>query len=382
MQRNRRPEFWPRLWVQMSLAFGAVLVVTTIGTGVLAHLLRPEIPPEQLERWTAGNLDREFIVELRNRGLAATLAVGVVSALVFGVWMSRRLTKPLNELAEGTQAITARDLTYRVPVQGSEEIRALARSFNEMALALETAERLRRNLLSDVAHELRTPLTVLQGNLRAILDDVYTLDKSEVARLYEQTRHLIGLVNDLHELAQAEAHQLPLNLAQVDLVELAHTAGELLEPLFEQEETVLQVQAPAGPVCVEADEARLMQVLQNLLSNAVRHTPAGEAIHLRVAAMPPLSSASPEGVQGAAHALIEVQDRGDGIDAEHLPCVFDRFYRTDRARDRDRGGAGLGLAIVRAMVEAHRGQVEVESLGPGQGATFRVYLPRTHVSAD
>lgn len=379
---------WKPLWIQLSVAFGAVLLVATIGTGLLVHLMRPEIPTSQFDLSEA---NRAIFEEFRNRTLLASVMAGTLSALFFGIWMSRRLTKPLSKLVEGTEAISARDLAYRVPVTGNSEFQALARSFNAMAQELESAERLRRNLLSDVAHELRTPLTVLQGNLRAILDDVYTLDKSEVALLYDQTRHLIGLVNDLHELAQAEANQLPLQREPVDLVELTQTAGELFAPLLEQEQIDLRLDTPQQPVWVEADEARLLQVLQNLISNALRHTPPQGEICLRVCARPsgfgdslpdPHSGPSAPTNHGSApksapqSAQIEVVDWGDGIDAEHLPYVFDRFYRTDNARTRDHGGAGLGLAIVRAMIEAHGGQVQVESQGVGKGATFRVILPK------
>jgi len=268
------------------------------------------------------------------------------------------LTAPLEKLAKGTHAIGARDLTYRVPLQGSQEIKLVAQSFNEMAATLQAAETQRQNLLADVAHELRAPLTVLQGNLRAILDDVYTLDKGEVARLYDQTRHLISLVNDLHELAQAEARQLQ----RTDLNKLVQAAADILEPVAEVDGVTLQVTTPDAPTVVMADKARLMQVLQNLLTNALRHTPPAGQIWIGI------TTADNE-------AVISVRDSGDGIAAEHLPYIFDRFYRTDHARDRDRGGAGLGLAIVRAMVEAHNGHAEVTSAGLGLGSTFSVHLP-------
>jgi signal transduction histidine kinase len=267
----------------------------------------------------------------------------------------------LEELAKGTETIGAGDLSYRVKPQGSAEIVALAQSFNGMAGKLEEGERLRQNLLTDVAHELRTPLTVLQGNLRAILDDVYALDKAEVAHLYDQTRHLHRLVSDLHELAQAEARQLPLNLQTTDLVWLVEDAVAIFAPIAEAEELQLQVNLPKIPVMVQVDQARITQVLQNLLVNALRHTPAGGCITVRLT------------VDEVVKLII--QDTGEGIDAEHLPYLFDRFYRTDNARDRDHGGAGLGLAIVRALVEAHEGQVAVASAGRGQGSTFTITLP-------
>ena len=263
---------------------------------------------------------------------------------------------------ESIRAIGAQDLSYRVAEKGSYETVTLARSFNQMTAQLEEAEQLRQNLLADVAHELRTPLTVLQGNLRALLDDVYALDKSEVARLYDQTRHLSGLVNDLHELAQAEARRLPLAVERVDLSDVVRSATELVAPIAADREIRLEVDVPDAPVFAMADRARTMQILQNLLANALRHTHPGGAIEVMVASR-------------AGLVDLAVRDTGDGIDPAQLPHIFDRFYRTDSARTRDAGGAGLGLAVVRALAEAQGGSVQATSAGLGEGATFRVTLP-------
>jgi signal transduction histidine kinase len=248
--------------------------------------------------------------------------------------------------------------------RGSDEIRALATAFNDMGERLQTAETLRRNLLADVAHELRTPLTVLQGNLRAILDDVYPLDKEEIARLYDQSRHLNRLVNDLHELAQADAHQLPLHRQSTDVNRLVQSAVDMLEPLADEKMVKVTVATAAPIPALSVDQARLTQAVQNLLTNAVRHTPEGGAIGVSVA-------------ERDAAVVIMVQDTGEGIAADHLPYVWDRFYRTDRARARDSGGTGLGLAIVRAIVESHGGTVSVASDGIGKGSAFTIHLPLT-----
>lgn len=352
-----------QLWQQFSLAFAGVVIIAALALLSIGFLLRPgpsadRPPPNEAERIEF----RTRAAEILTRSLISVVVVGSVLGIAAGVWMSRRLTAPLEELAKGTETIGAGDLSYRVKPQGSAEIVALAQSFNGMAGKLEEGERLRQNLLADVAHELRTPLTVLQGNLRAILDDVYALDKAEVAHLYDQTRHLHRLVSDLHELAQAEARQLPLNRQTTDLVWLVDDAVAIFAPIAEAEELQLQMNLPKAPVLVQIDQARITQVLQNLLVNALRHTPAGGRITVRLT------------VDEAVKIII--QDTGDGIDAEHLPYLFDRFYRTDSARDRDHGGAGLGLAIVRALVEAHGGQVAAASVGRGQGSTFTITLPR------
>ncbi|MEZ4609318.1 MAG: histidine kinase dimerization/phospho-acceptor domain-containing protein [Caldilineaceae bacterium] len=200
-----------RLWVQFSVAFAAVILLGAAVLILTGFLLRPPRPdrPER-ERPDPPPELRAQIREYVATTLIVLAVTGGVVGILGGVWTARRLTAPLDELARGVEAIGAQDVSYRVAEKGSYETVTLARSFNQMTAQLEEAEQLRQNLLADVAHELRTPLTVLQGNLRALLDDVYALDKSEVARLYDQTRHLSGLVNDLHELAQAEARRLPL----------------------------------------------------------------------------------------------------------------------------------------------------------------------------
>ena len=352
-----------RLWVQFSAAFAAVILLGAAVLILTGFLLRPPRPdrPER-ERPDPPPELRAQIREYVATTLIVLAVTGGVVGILGGVWTARRLTAPLDELARGVEAIGAQDLSYRVAEKGSYETVTLARSFNQMTAQLEEAEQLRQNLLADVAHELRTPLTVLQGNLRALLDDVYALDKSEVARLYDQTRHLSGLVNDLHELAQAEARRLPLAAERVDLTELVRSATELIAPIAADREIRLEVDVPDAPVFAVADRARTMQILQNLLANALRHTRAGGAIDVMVAGR-------------AGLVDLSVRDTGDGIDPAQLPHIFDRFYRTDSARTRDAGGAGLGLAIVRALAEAQGGSVQATSAGLGQGATFCVTLP-------
>jgi signal transduction histidine kinase len=289
------------------------------------------------------------------RSALVLIGAGTVLGIGAGVWMSRRMTAPLVHLAEGAVEIGRGDLAFRVTPRGTVEMTALAGAFNRMAADLQTAEQLRQHMLADVAHELRTPLTVLQGNLRAILDDVYALDKEEIARLNR-------LVNDLHELAQAEAGRLPLTMTPVDLAALATEAVDLFTPIADMEEVTLVLHTAGAPLRVWGDAARLMQVLQNLLANALRHTPTGGAVTVAVLRK-----------GGTVH--LSVEDTGDGIDPAHLPHIFDRFYRTDSARDRDAGGAGLGLAIVRALVEAQRGSVQVVSAGSQHGSRFCVEFP-------
>ncbi len=307
-----------------------------------------------------------FLQQVQRSLLLAALLAAALS-LALGVAISRLLTAPLAQLTRAAQAIAAGDLTQRVPTRSRDEVGALGQAFNEMAASLAESEQLRRNLVADVSHELRTPLTIIQGDLQAILDGVYPLDMAQVASLYDETRLLTRLVEDLHELALAEAGQLRLERQPVDMAGLARTVIAQFARVAEAEDVqlTLDVEDDLPPVIGDAD--RLAQVLGNLLSNAVRHTPAGGQITVRAGRV-------------GEQVRIQVADTGAGIAPEDLPHVFDRFYRADKSRSRRNGGAGLGLAIVRQLVAAHSGQVEVSST-VGQGTTFTVWLPLSRPDA-
>ncbi len=314
----------------------------------------PEKFPESLQ---------PFIFRQVSQLLLILAAVGGIVGILAGILLSRGLTAPLNELAKSVQEFGSSNLSKRARVWGSEEVVAVASAFNNMAEALETAELQRRNMVADVAHELRTPLTVLQANLQAILDGVYPTSPEEMQKLMEQTELLSHLVNDLHELAQLEARQLPLHLDKVDLDKLVDSTARKFEAIAQKQEIDLKISVPEHAIAVQGDANRLQQVVNNLTQNALTFTPAGGTVSVSLTQKPD-------------QALIVVQDSGSGIAAEYLPHVFERFYRIDRSRSRATGGAGLGLAIVKAIVEMHNGQVAVVSDGiPGHGATFTVMLP-------
>ena len=325
-------------------------------------LFQREQPTKRLFTFSAADDISPGFAERASEFLLQVLLIGAVLAIGFGMLVSNRLSAPLTRLVDGTQAIARRDLSFRVAERGSTEIREVSDSFNKMAAALEDAETLRRNMLNDIAHELRTPLTVLKGNLQAILDDVYLLKKAEIARLYDQTRHLNRLVDDLRLLAQAEARQLPLQRSPSDLVVLLEEVAELFSPLAGEKSISLNTSLLPSSVFAAVDRMRFAQTLQNLLTNALQHTPAGGVITLSL-------QATEETV------TITVADNGDGIASEDISYIFERFYRVDKNRTRDTGGVGLGLAIAQALVEAHDGKIEVASAGVGQGSTFTIRLP-------
>jgi signal transduction histidine kinase len=351
-----------RLWIRLSLAFAAVIIIFSLIAALATRMtfessFGPEsnAPPEV----------RTYFEQVRGRsGFDPTpliIALGVV-AIGAGIWMSRTLTTPMRELGDVAQAIGHQDLSRRVNVRGTDEVKALAGRFNDMAQQLEEAESLRRNLLADVAHELRNPLHIVQGNLQAILAGVYQINEEEIARLSDQAQQLSALVDDLHELTQAEAHQLPLHKQTTDIAQLVKDAASTYQPAARTAGITLKVELLGTIPSVEADGDRIRQVMSNLLSNSLRHTPEGGEVFVTV--------------QGQENMLaVSVRDTGAGIDPDHIDHVFDRFYRTDSARSRIDGGTGLGLAIARAIAEEHNGRIEVVSPGLDQGATFILYLP-------
>ncbi len=286
--------------------------------------------------------------------LSILFIVGLAAGSVFAL---RRMSRPLDDLLAGAERVSQGDYTTPVKEKGPPEMRTLIRAFNGMLTRLHASDTRRRDLLADVSHELRTPLTVLRGNLEGMLDGVYTPDEAHLRALLEETQVLERLVEDLRTLALAESGALLLRREPTDLALLLH-------------ETAAAFQSSAGTVHIEtacsadlppvsADPARLREVIANLLTNAIKHSPAGGAIRLRC-------------LPGeAGRAVVEVQDEGPGISAQDLPFIFDRFYKTS-----DSTGMGLGLSIARYLVEAHGGTIEASN-PPGGGALLRLELPYT-----
>jgi two-component system OmpR family sensor kinase/two-component system sensor histidine kinase BaeS len=321
---------------------------------------------------------QRYLAQVNMALLQAGLLAGVLG-LALGLLIARNLAAPLGRLAAAARQMARGRLDARVPIAGATEVADVARAFNEMATNLQSAEQQRQNMIADIAHELRTPLTVVQGNLRAILDDVYPLDKAEVATIYDETLMLSRLIGDLRELAQAEAGQLNLAPHPTDIAALVAAAVAPFAAQAAEREVALTVDVPRDLPPMQADPDRVRQVLHNLLANALRHTPAGGTITLRARTeVRGLRTESPEHQASAlspqSSVLITVVDTGAGIDAGDLPYVFDRFWRADRSRSRDQGGSGLGLAIAKQLVEAQGGQIGVEST-IGHGSRFWFTLP-------
>lgn len=330
-----------------------------------------------------------------NRSIGLALVVAGLAALLLTAALSRRIIRPVEDLTAAAQRMATGDLSRRVPVRSRDEIAALGRAFNAMAEGLQRAEELRRHMVSDVAHELRTPLTNIRGYLEAIRDGVAAPDARTIDSLFEEALLLNRLIDDLHDLALADAGQLRLSPAPADLAAVAERAVAVIRPRLEAKGVACRIAAPPDLPPALVDAERIGQVLRNLLNNALTHTLSGGTItieltpHMEVRSQKsevgmdectmqnpiPLFPHPPVPLSPSPSLIVSVRDTGAGIAPEDLPLIFERFYRADRARARATGGAGLGLTIVRRLVEAHGGQAWAES-APGQGATLWFTVPR------
>ncbi len=297
-----------------------------------------------------------------NDALTLALLASGLAALGVSLFFSRSIVAPLQAIMKASQRIADGHFDERVRVTGTDELAQLGRRFNRMTERLEQTELMRRQLLGDVSHELRTPLTAIGGYMEGLIDGVLPA----TPETYEQVRHealrLSRLVDDLQELSRVESHSFQLDLRPMALsIPLATAARRLARPL-EEKRITLTLSLPADLPAVLADEDRLTQVLTNLLGNAVAYTPADGTVTVSAA-------------QRGNEVRVTITDSGIGIPAEHLPYIFDRFYRVDASRSRGAGGgSGIGLTIARHLVEAHGGRIQVESAGEGKGSAFTFTL--------
>jgi len=316
--------------------------------------------------------DMEGMMGLVGRAFGLTLlysllvagAVAAVIAAASSLFVSRRIVEPLRNMMAATRRIAAGRYGERVPVGEPDELGALSESFNSMAASLEEAEKKRLELIGDVSHELRTPLSTLQGYMEGLMEGVVEPSEETWALLYGEAERMRRIVDDLGRLSHAEAGQLDLEITIVSPAEAVGIAVERMAPLFDEKGVELENAAPENLPPVSADGDRVVQVLTNLLGNALRHTPAGNRVAVEAE---PRENA----------VVFWVKDTGAGIPAGDLPHVFERFYRAEKSRSRSeaRGGSGLGLAISRALIEAMGGRIRAESPGPGKGARFSFSLP-------
>jgi signal transduction histidine kinase len=325
-----------------------------VGDGVIALL---HLPPLPLVSNSAS--EKAYIAQV-NRSLLIAIAVAGGLGLVLTLALSRGILGRVAALTRAVRQMEQGDLSQRMPNGAQDEFGQLAHAFNSMADSLARIEQLRRNMVSDVAHELRTPLSNIRGYLEAVQDGVVEPTPGVISSLHEEAMLLHRLINDLQELAVAEAGQLKLARQPVAIGDLVERAVQIVQGRVNGNRRFTTEIAPLLPP-LHVDAERIGQVLRNLLNNAVEYSPVGGAIIVGA-----------RQVNGGIQ--VNVYNEGAGISLEHLPNVFERFYRVDDSRTRATGGSGLGLAIVKQLVEAHGGHVWAESAA-NQYANFIFTLP-------
>ncbi len=310
------------------------------------------------------SLDAAFRQALM-QGLLLSTVLATASALVLSFFVARQIARPVQRILTATQRIGSGHYAERVvvPVANTgDELGQLAASFNDMAGALEQTERRRVELVGDVAHELRTPITTLTGYLEGLLDGVVEPSPATWAKLHTESLRLRRLVDDLQELSRAEARQIPLHITPTSPESILSAAQERVASQFAEKGLDLHITSARDLPAVSADTDRAVQVLTNLLTNALRYTPTPGRVEVSVTRVGNMLA-------------FRVRDTGVGIAPENLSRVFERFYRVEKSRTRALGGSGIGLTIAKALIEAMHGAIRVESAGLDQGSAFTFTLP-------
>ncbi len=369
-----RRRWWRRtgLGLRLLAAQAVVLAAGAATTSVVAAVVGPPLFREHLHRAGVPMNSLEAVHAEEAYGYATVISIGgalavsALAALAVSWYASRRLQKSVTEVASASTAVAEGHYGIRVssPRLG-DDFDALAVAFNQMASRLQTVESTRQQLFGDLAHEIRTPVAVLEAYIEALEDGVRTLTPQTATMLRDQTRRLVRFSDDVSALAKAEEGSVSMARELVDVDRLAHRCAAAAQERYDTKKVMLSIRIAGGLPRLWADEQRLSQVLGNLLDNALRHTATGGSVQLSC-------------IRDGDRLAIAVVDSGQGIAPEHLPRLFERFYRADAARDREHGGAGIGLAIAKALVEAHGGTIRATSAGPGTGATFTVTLPISH----
>lgn len=332
-----------RTWFFRRAAFFAVFTLLLLITSMFAA--------GRLTAGRVGPADAAFGL------LVMLLLSGVVAALVLVSGSMRRFASPLHAVMDAADRVAEGDYGVRVEEFGAPPMRALAHSFNTMTERLQNADRLRRNVMADVAHELRTPLSVLQGRLEGLIDGVYPRDDRQLGELLDETRVLARLVEDLRTLALSDAGVLPLQREPTNLVDLVNDVVSSLQLEAARKSVSLGANGSTATKPVDLDRVRIREVLTNLLSNALRHSRTGGSVSVSVG-------------DKAGSVVVTVQDSGDGMSRDEVARIFDRFYKGERSR-----GSGLGLSIAKSIVTAHGGEITASS-ALGQGTTIEFTLPR------
>lgn len=362
----------PRLLRRILAAQVIVVLAAAASLGTVAAIIAPPIFRDHVRR-AMGPVSPEVarhLDEALRETLLMALAVGIIVSMVVAAavaWsLARRLARPVEQLSLTAERLAAGEFEARAPwTVSTVELTRLTTTFNTLAEALETTERTRHEQLGDLAHELRTPLATIEGYHEGLRDGVFTCDSSTLDVLHQATSRLRRLIDDLAVVSRAEAGVLDIRTVRLDLRAVVSAVVGASRPAADGAGVTLEGHTPAHPIEVIGDADRLAQAIGNLITNAVAHTRPGGRIEVE---------ATLADVDERPSAVITVRDSGAGIAPEHLPHVFQRFYRADPARHRP-VGTGLGLTICRAIVLRHNGSVTAQSPGIGLGSTFTIRLP-------
>ena len=308
--------------------------------------------------------DENTFIQTIQLYIYAAVCLTIVLAIVFSMLFSKKLTSGLQKLSFAANELQHHNLDIRIPLSGlPTEVKDIAISFNNLAVSLAKEENLRKHFTGDLAHELRTPLATLRSQIEAFQDGIWEPTPQRLQTTHEELMRLVRLVNELEKLLAAENPQMRLEKIELDAGSVLAALYEMFLPLFKEKGVYLQIIEPAEDELFEADKDRLMQILSNILNNALKYTPEGKNVTLSV-------KTEMDGYVG-----FNIQDEGSGMAEDDIPHIFERFYRGDKSRDRKTGGVGIGLSIVKALMDAHKGVIKVKST-LNKGTSVTLWFPQ------
>jgi len=308
--------------------------------------------------------DENTFIQTIQLYIYAAVCLTIVLAIVFSMLFSKKLTSGLQKLSFAANELQHHNLDIRIPLSGlPTEVKDIAISFNNLAVSLAKEENLRKHFTGDLAHELRTPLATLRSQIEAFQDGIWEPTPQRLQTTHEELMRLVRLVNELEKLLAAENPQMRLEKIELDAGSVLAALYEMFLPLFKEKGVFLQIIEPAEDELFEADKDRLMQILSNILNNALKYTPEGKNVTLSV-------KTEMDGYVG-----FNIQDEGSGMAEDDIPHIFERFYRGDKSRDRKTGGVGIGLSIVKALMDAHKGVIKVKST-LNKGTSVTLWFPQ------
>jgi len=354
---------------RLDLKLAAIIVSITAGILIVftvINIITNHYHITMFQRQSAGQHGMEqlnyHLEQALMQSIILTCLLAIAVACIIGIYVARKISAPLVQMKKAAERMTQGDLDIRVNTKGYDEIEGLGSSLNQLAVQLQKQEQLRRNMTQDIAHELRTPLTTLKSHTRALEDGVWEPTAQRFRTCLEEIDRLIQLVTELEDLHDMESPEFQLSRMDQDLGNIIERAINLSMAMYQEKQVDLQYSSGVS-IIANIDADRILQVLINVLSNALLHTPEGGIVQAEL-------------LDEGTNALIRIKDSGRGIPSSDLPYIFERLYRGDKSRNRLSGGSGMGLAIVKQLVSKHDGQVWAESGGDMNGSCFYIRIPK------